>query len=265
MASNNYNKKSGPTTTPKHSTLGNNVNGGNIETQLRAEIKQLTSALEETDQALDEWVAECERLQNLIKTKENEMKTIGEQMEELKQHSLKLEEDRNKLKSLNSSTAGRNQSPARLDSGAHKVDELKQENESLRAQLSQAQQWVKEGLAKLEAANALTESEKKKVAHVEKEKDGLMKGQKSVLEVEKDKAVFEASRLANVVHAHELEIASLRAKLRTASEELKEAEASAGKHQALNAVASFQAECASTDNDAMVHWLKSAVRWSSRL
>lgn len=232
---------------------------GNVEGQLREEIQQLTAALEETDQALDEWVAECERLQGVIKSKENEMKSVGEQLEELKQYSLKMEEERKTKSPLRAQ-------PAKQESTSSKaVEDLKRENESLKVQLAQAQQWVKDGLAKIEQANAITESEKKKVATAEKEKEGLLKGQKGNLESERDKAVFEASRLGNVVHAHELELAKLRSALQIAKEDLREAEALAGKSQALCTVAKFQAECSSTDNDALVHWLKSAVRWSSRL
>ena len=40
----------------------------NTEAQLRKELAQVNSALAETDEALDEWIAEAERLQGLVKT-----------------------------------------------------------------------------------------------------------------------------------------------------------------------------------------------------
>jgi DNA repair exonuclease SbcCD ATPase subunit len=235
-----------------------------IENQLREEIKQLTAALDETDQALDEWVAECERLQKVIKAKEGESKTLGLQMEELKQHALRLEDERNQLKAntgkkaqLPTTTAGA--------SSDREVDELRRANEALREQLAQSQRWVKEGLAKLDQANATIEAHRKKNESIESEKNALMQGQKSTIEQERDKAAFDAARLGNVVHAHELEIASLKAKLAQALEDKRDAEALAGKSQALCTVAKFQAECSNTDNDTLVHWMKQAVRWSSRL
>jgi hypothetical protein len=61
-----------------------------VEAQLRHELAQVTAALEETDIALDEWIAETERLQELIKSKEKDSEALVGQMDELKQHSLKL-------------------------------------------------------------------------------------------------------------------------------------------------------------------------------
>jgi len=237
---------------------------GSIESQLREEIAQLTTALEETDQALDEWVAECERLQGIIKAKEGDMKTLAEQMDELRLHSLKLEEECNRIKSEANGRAP-SSSPVSVAASSKAVEDLKRANDLLREQLAQSQNWVKEGLAKVEAANAAAEVEKKRAAQIEKEQEELMKGKKTALMQERDKAVGEAARLSAVVHAHELEIASLRAKLATAKDDLKDASALAGKTQALCTVARFQAETANTDNDMVVNWVKSAVRWSSRL
>jgi chromosome segregation ATPase len=241
-----------------------------IESQLREEIKQLTAALDETDQALDEWVAECEKLQKVVKGKENELKSVGQQMEELKQHAFKLEEERNQLRTSSShqgrgGSAVASKASAAAGSSSGDLDELRRSNEVLKEQLAQSQKWVKEGLAKLEQANAAVTAEKKRTSHMESEKDAVMKGKKTTMEQERDNAVGEAARLSAVVQAHELELASLRKKLTAATEDARDAQILAGKVQAISTVVKFQAECASTENDAMVDWLKTAVRWSSRL
>lgn len=237
-----------------------------IENQLREEIKQLTAALDETDQALDEWMAECDKLQKIIKSKDSDLKAAGQQLEELRLHALKLEEERNELRSSSSGKTGASPK-ASVPKGPsnENVEELRRANEALKEQLTQSQKWVKEGLAKLEQANAAVAEERKRASQMESEKDAALNGQRTTIEQERDKAVAEASRLSAVAHAYELEIASLKAKLATATEDARDYREIAGKAQAVSTAAQFQAECASTDNDTLVNWLKAAVRWSSRL
>lgn len=249
-----------------------------VEAQLRQEIAQLTAALEETDEALDEWIAETERLQEVLKTKDKETKQLLEQMDELRIHSLKLIEDyqaqQEELKRVKSSKpaaaafAQAAAAPAKPQPSAQQKaleQELANKNAQLSKQLAQAQDWVAQGLKKLELAEEQIKLERKKRAAVEQEHASLLEGKKMQLETERDNALWHVGRMENVVHALELELHEKRQKVDNLQSELVETRGDAGKWQAFYAVQRFQAESANTDNMLVVNWMKSVVRWSAKL
>ena len=201
--------------------------------QLRQELAQVTALLQETDEALDEWVAECDRLQRLVAAKEEEVRRVTETVEELKQHVLRLEEQR----------------PGASAASSASTDALALERavtQSLREQLLQAQTWVKDGLEKVKLAEAQAAEAKARAA-------------------EAARSVGEAARLENVRHAQELELVALRAKHKAATEELAEAKAQVGKLQAINAVLSFQLSQLQAEDASVMHWMRGVLRWSARL
>lgn len=246
-----------------------------VEAQLRQEIAQLTAALEETDEALDEWIAETERLQEVLKTKDKETKQLLEQMDELRIHSLKLIEDyqaqQEELKRVKSSkpaafAQAAVPAPAKPSVQQKALEqELANKNAQLSEQLSQAQDWVAQGLKKLELAEQEIKLEQTKRAKVEQEHASLLEGKKMQFETERDNALWHVGRLENVVHALELELKEKRKKVDNLHIELVETRGEAGKWQAFYAMQRFQAESSNTDNMLVVNWMKSVVRWSAKL
>jgi len=209
---------------------------------LRAELHQVTALLQETDDALDEWVAECERLQGVVATKDSEIKALMDAVNELRQEVLRRED---LLKAAPQPPQG---AGSALSAASRGASAAVQDTSALREQLVQAQTWVKEGLEKLKDAEARALAEKKRA-------DALSTG----------KHVGEAARLGNVVHAHELELAKLRALVATLKQDCAEARAQVGVLQATSTVLSHELDQAKGDEAGLLAWLRGMLRWSSRM
>ena len=108
--------------------------------------------------------------------------------------------------------------------------------------------WVKEGLEKLKIAEERAAAEKKRA-------DDLARGN----------GVAEAQRLGNVVHAHELELEKLRNLVATLKSENAEARALVGVLQAKSTVLSFLLDQAKGEEEGLLAWMRSVLRWSSRI
>lgn len=210
--------------------------------QLRAELTKVTALLQETDEALDEWIAECEKLQKTIASKETENTTLRQQIDELRLHVIKLSEGGGGSTTTTTSGAKRTTTTPLAAGGKAAGDEV------LREQLKQAQQWVKESQAKAEA-----EANRAKAAI--KERDELMSKTNT----------GEAVRLANVAHAQELELKALRAKVVALNDAIREANLELGKVQFFATVLSYQVELAREEDFTISSMLRSVLQWSSRL
>jgi chromosome segregation ATPase len=212
--------------------------GGSTADSLRAELSQVTSLLQETDEALDEWVAECERLQGLVLGKDAELRTLVDTVNELRQEVLKYEERLSASAQPGSAPVTR----GAAGGGTPASDA------ALREQLVQAQTWVKQGLEKLKEAEARALGEKKRA-------DQLAAGN----------GAGEAARLGNVVHAHELELAKLRQLVGALRAENAEAKALVGLLQAKSTVLMFQLEQARGEEEGLLAWIRSTLRWASKV
>lgn len=231
------------------------------EAELRQELGRLNSSLEEADEALDEWIAEAERLQGLLKSREKEMQALGLQLEELRLHSIKVEEELDMLRKQ----ANKNKQAAPPADKESASSDLARANEALRVQLVQSQEWVKEAIQKKEEAERLVNVERDKTKQVEKDLNELLQGKRATVEKERDDAVQNSARLTNVCHAYELQLNQLKEQIAELSERARDAEANSGRFQALKTATEFHLLQANTENDLVVSWMKSVLRWSSKL
>lgn len=148
--------------------------------------------------------------------------------------------------------------------------ESKANIEALQAQLKQAQSWVKESQVKAQEATAAAEKAIKervrtyaRLVFCLRYYSLTLSKKKKKDEANKTNNSGEATRLANVAHAFELELKSLRVRVRQQREEILEAGELIGKLQTVATVLSHQLELARHEDESLVSIFRNIIKWSN--
>ena len=208
---------------------------------LRKEVAKLNAMLRETDEALDEWVAECDRLQRELAAKDADVKRMSAALSEAQR---KLNVD-----------------------GKDKDAQLK----ARQAEAVQARQQLDE--ERMRAANRIQElgaALAQARADADVERTELEKSRKALAEAaagkaELERAAADSSRLEAVRHAQELELKELRAKLADANTRAETSANCIPELEVKSAVQGFQLSVVQDEDATVTNWLKALMRMGARL